>query len=328
MTNVLVIAQHEHGKITVGTLSTITAALKISENCDVLLACDKDECSQTIAAIKSIKTVLVCENPLFLHPLAEDLSAVIQILAKDYTHIFSPATTFGKNVIPRAAAICDGVCLSDITAVISSDTFVRPIYAGNAFETVQVLDQCIFATIRPTAFEAVNIGRSEAVNIAAVESDNQKLLSKITKVSLSENNFHPFEKTQFVSAQTPVQSRPDLSAAKIVLSGGRAFKSVENFKMLEALADKLGAAVGATRAAVDAGFAPNDLQVGQTGKVVAPNLYMAFGISGAIQHVAGIKESKVIVAVNQDPEAPIFQIADYGLVGDIFKILPELLQKI
>lgn len=306
MSKVLVIAQHEKGHLSPATCATIAAAQKIAPQCDVLLASDDDTCSQEIAALNGVDTVWVCLHPRLAHPLAEEMGTIVQSMAKAYTHIFAPATTFGKNFMPRLAALCDVACQSDITQVISADTFVRPIYAGNAFETVQALDKLIIATVRPTAFEAVG---------------NQATPGHIKKLPTP---FVPFEKTQFVSADIPEATRPELTAAKIVVSGGRGFKNAENFKLLESFADQLGAAIGATRAAVDAGFAPNDLQVGQTGKVVAPDLYMAFGISGAIQHIAGIKDSKVIVAVNQDPEAPIFQVADYGLVGDIFTVLPEL----
>lgn len=306
MTKMLIIAQQEEGRLSSVTRSTVSAALKIDPHCDVLLVSDVDRCSQEIALIQGVQNVWICLHPQFAHPLAEDISAVVHAMVPGYTHIFAPATTFGKNFIPRVAALCDVACLSDITAVLSSDTFVRPIYAGNAFETLQALDPFIIATIRPTAFEPAG---------------NQTTPGQI---QMNDKPFVPFEKTRFIAAAHPEVTRPELSAAKIVVSGGRGFKNADNFKMLEHFADQLGAAVGATRAAVDAGFAPNDLQVGQTGKVVAPDLYMAFGISGAIQHIAGIKDSKVIVAINQDPEAPIFQVADYGLVGDIFTVLPAL----
>lgn len=306
MAHILIIAQQEAGHLSPTTRSTATAALKIADQYDVLLMSNSDQCTQELALLQGAKTVWQCLHPALAHPLAEDLSAIVQSMAQGYTHIFAPATTFGKNFMPRVAALCDVACLSDITAVNAAEFFVRPIYAGNAFETIQALEKLIIATIRPTAFEPVG---------------NQTSPGQIQTV---EKPFVPFEKTHFISATHPEVTRPELSAAKIVVSGGRAFKSAENFKMLEHFADQLGAAVGATRAAVDAGFAPNDLQVGQTGKVVAPNLYMAFGISGAIQHLAGIKDSKVIVAINQDPEAPIFQVADYGLVGDLFTLLPEL----
>lgn len=306
MKKVLVIAQIDHNEIAPATAATIAAAQKLGASVDLLLASDNAALSEQAALMAGIAQVRFAQDPRFQHPIAEDLSALIAAIASEYSHVFAPATTFGKNLLPRAAALCDVCCLSDVTQITDPNVFVRPIYAGNAFETVRCQSQPIMATIRPTAFQPV---------------DHQETSVPIEPLAVTQP---AFEKTRYIRLESPENERPDLGIAKIVVSGGRAFKSAENFKKLEALADQLGAAIGATRAAVDAGFAPNDLQVGQTGKVVAPDLYMAFGISGAIQHIAGIKDSKIIVAINQDPEAPIFEVADYGLVGDIFTVLPAL----
>lgn len=307
MDKVLVIAEHHQGKLAAEFLGTLSAAQKISDTIDVLLLGNEieklaEECSE----LSGVKKVWLLSNPIFAHPIAENLQQPILALAPDYTHVMASSSTFGKNIMPRIAAQLDVGQLSDITNVVSADTFQRPIYAGNAFETVQSLDPIKVITVRSTAFDKIT-------------KDQHKAEIETLQVSIT-----PSDQVQFVSEDTPELTRPELTAAKVVVSGGRAFGSAEKFKMLEEIADKLNAAIGASRAAVDAGYVPNDYQVGQTGKVVAPDLYIAIGISGAIQHLAGMKDSKVIVAINKDPEAPIFQIADYGLVGDLFEILPQL----
>lgn len=305
MTKVLVIAEQHHGQLAQATKVAITAATQLGKHCDVLLADETEQLAIQIAALQGVKTVWVITHARFKHVIAEDLAPIIVNTAKSYTHILAPATTFGKNLMPRVAAMLNVAQISDVISIGSEDTFIRPIYAGNAFQKVKSNDPIKVLTIRTTAFEATPEGNQasiEALDVAVV----------------------PFEKVRFVSEETPELTRPELTSARIVISGGRGLKSADNFKMIESIADKLGAAIGATRAAVDAGFVPNDWQVGQTGKVVAPALYIAVGISGAIQHLAGMKDSKVIVAINKDPDAPIFQVADYGLVGDLFEILPEL----
>lgn len=282
-----------------GNQNTQGDVMPINDNMAEALAPNTDR-------IDGDHTLIFAQTPSPINDkMAEALTPNMDTLNNGYTHIFAPATTFGKNVMPRVAALCDVVCQTDVTDILAPDILVRPIYAGNAFETVQVFDRWVIATIRPTAFLPV---------------DEQSTLASIRPLLFS---CPPFKGTQFISSTIKPHVRAELTSAKRVLSGGRAFQNAQNFKLLENLADRLGAAVGATRAAVDAGFAPNEWQVGQTGKVVAPDLYMAFGISGAIQHVAGMKDSKVIVAINQDPQAPIFEVADYGLVGDLFTILPE-----
>ncbi len=306
MSKVLVIAEQFSGKVSPSNAPTIAAALKLAPHCDVLLACDSQAVANDLAMLSGINEVKVIVHPAFAHILAEDLAPVIAKLASDYTHVLVPSTTFGKNLLPRVAALCDVAMVSDVTSIIDAETFMRPIYAGNAFETVTSTDSIQCLTIRSTAFDGV------------------KLSDKPAPINLLNVNIEPNLKVRFIKEETPELTRPELSAAKIVVAGGRGLKSKENFQMVEKLADKLGAAVGASRAAVDAGFVPNDLQVGQTGKVVAPTLYIAIGISGAIQHLAGMKDSKVIVAINKDAEAPIFQVADYGLVGDLFTIVPEI----
>lgn len=306
MVKVLVIAEQHHGHIVPAVYATMGAAKQLAENFDVLYMSDNEALASTLAKREGVQTVWVANHSCFSHPLAEDVAPLIAAMAKDYTHILAPADTFGKNILPRVAAQLDVAQISEITAIKSAEIFTRPIYAGNAFQTVQSHDPIKVMTVRPTAFEAV----SESTQIGAIQPVSYSIV--------------PTEKVRFVSEEAPQLTRPELTAARIVVSGGRGLKSAENFKMIESLADKLGAAIGATRAVVDAGFVPNDWQVGQTGKVVAPSLYIAVGISGAIQHLAGMKDSKVIVAINQDPDAPIFQIADYGLVGDLFEILPAL----
>jgi len=306
MSKVLVIAEQYAGKIASSNAPTIAAALTLATHCDVLLACADQAVASLLTTLAGVNEVKVIIDPAFTHTLAEDLAPIIAKRATDYTHVLAPSTTFGKNLLPRVAALCDVAMVSDVTAIIDADTFMRPIYAGNAFETVKSSDRIKCLTIRTTAFEGVKAGDKQApVNVLDVKVETN-------------------QKVRFISEETPELTRPELTAAKIVVAGGRGLKSKENFQMIERLADKLGAAVGASRAAVDAGFVPNDLQVGQTGKVVAPTLYIAIGISGAIQHLAGMKDSKVIVAINKDAEAPIFQVADYGLVGDLFTIVPEI----
>lgn len=308
---ILVIAEHDNSQIKSGTLNTVTAAQKLGSDVHLLVA--GAGCASAADAAKQIagvSKVLLADAAALAHPLAENLTPLVVDLAKQYSHVLAPATTFGKNLLPRVAALLDVAQISEITAVESADTFVRPVYAGNVMATVQSSDAIKVITVRTTAFEAAAV----AGGAAAVEA-----VSGAADAGLS----------SFVSQELTVSDRPELAAAKIVVSGGRALGSAEQFKaVIEPLADKLGAAVGASRAAVDAGYAPNDYQVGQTGKVVAPQLYVAVGISGAIQHLAGMKDSKVIVAINKDEEAPIFQVADYGIVGDLFSVLPELMTEL
>jgi electron transfer flavoprotein alpha subunit len=304
--SVLVIAEHDNQTLKTATLSAITAAASLGDEIHVLVA--GSQCGKVAvqaASIAGVACVRVADATQYEHALAENLAALIVGLAPGYSHLFAPATTSAKNVMPRVAALLDVAQVSEIVAVESADTFVRPIYAGNVLATVRSADRIKVLTVRTTAFAAApgEGGR------AAIEP-----LAPATEVSAS----------RFVSQQLTRSERPELTSAQRVISGGRGMGSSENFALLDDIADQLGAAVGASRAAVDAGFAPNDYQVGQTGKVVAPQLYIAVGISGAIQHLAGMKDSKVIVAINKDEEAPIFQIADYGVVGDLFKVLPEL----
>lgn len=306
----LVIAEHDNNGIKTATLNTISAAGVLGADIDVLIIghqCQK--VAADAAAIATVKQVLLADNAVYEHQLAENCAELIAQVAKNYNYVLAGATTFGKNLLPRSAALLDSSMISDVIAIKSADTFVRPIYAGNAIATVQSNEPIKLMTIRTTAFAA------------AKKADVQ---ATITRVDTVINN----EASRFEGHKLTESTRPELSSARVVISGGRGLKSAENFRLLETLADKLGAAVGASRAAVDAGFAPNDYQVGQTGKIVAPDLYIAVGISGAIQHLAGMKDSKIIVAINNDPEAPIFEIADFGLVGDLFKILPELQSEI
>ena len=306
----LIIAEHDNAALKPSTLNTVSAALKIGGPVHVLVA--GDQCANAAAAaakIQGIEKVRVADARQYAHPLAESLAALVVSLAEGYSHILAPATTFGKNFLPRVAALLDVAQISDIIAVESPDTFVRPIYAGNALATVQSPDRVKVITVRTTGFEAAKAdGGSATIEPVTASVDAGS--------------------SRFVSQELTKSARPELTAARIIVSGGRGLGNGENFKILEALADKLGAAVGASRAAVDSGFVPNDYQVGQTGKVVAPELYIAVGISGAIQHLAGMKDSKVIVAINKDAEAPIFQIADYGLVADLFQAVPELTSKL
>jgi electron transfer flavoprotein alpha subunit len=308
--SVLIIAEHTHDEIKPSTLNTIAAASQISADIDVLVI--GHNCSGASAAaakIAGVKKVLNCDSEHYTHAIAEKLTPVIMGIAKNYTHILAPATTSGKNLMPRVSALLDVQQISDIISVENDNTFKRPVYAGNVIATVESSDAIKVITVRSTAFDAVaSEGGSASVEDLAPSDD-------VTS-------------THFVKQELTVSDRPELTAASIVISGGRGVGSAENFQIIEALADKLGAAVGASRAAVDAGYVPNDYQVGQTGKIVAPDLYMAVGISGAIQHLAGMKESKVIVAINKDEEAPIFAVADYGLVADLFDVIPELTEKL
>lgn len=308
--SVLVIAEHDHKKIKPVTLNVVAAARKIDTDVHVLVAgTDCSGAALAAANIHGIAKVIKCDAPELSHRLAENMAPVLVELAANYSHVLAPATTFGKNVMPRAAALLDTQQISDITAVHDADTFDRPIYAGNAIATVKSSDPKKLITVRGTAFDPVNSdGGNSPIEDFASKGDAG--ISSFIKQELSESD------------------RPELTAASIVVSGGRGVGSGENFALIEALADKLGAAVGASRAAVDAGYVPNDYQVGQTGKVVAPDLYIAIGISGAIQHLAGMKGSKTIVAINKDEEAPIFGVADYGLVADLFEAVPELTDKL
>jgi len=303
---ILVIAELVEGKITSATLSTVTAATKIGGDVHMLFAGPGSQIENITGVSKNLK----CDDAGLCHGMPENTANLIARIAKDggYSHVLAPATSFGKNVLPRAAALLDSQQVSDITGVVSADTFVRPIYAGNAIATVQSSDAVKFITVRGTAFDKAAPGGSAVMEDVTGTGD----------AGLA----------TFAGAEVSKSERPELTAARVVVSGGRGFGSGDNFKMIEALADKLGAAIGASRAAVDAGYVPSDYQVGQTGKVVAPDLYIAVGISGAIQHLAGMKDSKVIVAINKDPDAPIFQIADYGLVGDLFEIMPQLTAKL
>ncbi|WP_439891741.1 electron transfer flavoprotein subunit alpha/FixB family protein [Ralstonia sp. 25C] len=303
----LVIAEHDNQSIKAATLNTVTAAAQCGGDVHVLVAgAGCGAAAQAAAQIAGVTKVLVADAPQFADGLAENVAEQALAIAGNYSHILAPATAYGKNILPRVAAKLDVAQLSDITKVDSPDTFERPIYAGNAIATVQSADKVKVITVRGTAFDpAAATGGS-----AATEN-----LTAVADAGIS----------QFVSREVTKSDRPELTAAKIIVSGGRGVGSGENYtKVLTPLADKLGAALGASRAAVDAGFVPNDYQVGQTGKIVAPQLYIAVGISGAIQHLAGMKDSKVIVAINKDPEAPIFQVADYGLVGDLNTVVPEL----
>lgn len=303
--SVLVIAEHDNAELKPATLNTVAAATQLGD-VDILVA--GDNCSavaDTAAKIAGVGKVLKADAPALKTGLAENIAPMIVELSSSYSHILAPATTHGKNIMPRVAALLDVAQISEITSVVSADTFVRPIYAGNALATVQSADSIKIITVRTTGFDAAP---AEGGSAALEDVPN------IMDAALS----------SFVGQELTVSERPELTSAKVVISGGRGMQSGENFPMLEEIADKLGAAVGASRAAVDAGFVPNDYQVGQTGKVVAPDLYIAVGISGAIQHLAGMKDSKVIVAINKDEEAPIFQVADYGLVDDLFEAVPAL----
>lgn len=307
--SVLVFAEHDNSQLKADTLKTIAAAQAMGGEIHLLVAGHNCQAVADAASkVNGVAKVLVADNAAYEHQLAENVSLLVTELAADYDHIVATALTTGKNFMPRVAALLDVAQISDIIAVESSDTFVRPIYAGNAIATVQSLDSKKVITVRPTGFNAVATdGSAEVV-----------ALDKSTDAGTSSH----------VNDELSVSERPDLGAAGVVISGGRGMQNGDNFKLLDGIADKLGAAIGASRAAVDAGFVPNDMQVGQTGKIVAPDLYIAVGISGAIQHLAGMKDSKIIVAINKDAEAPIFQVADYGIVADLFDALPELESKL
>ena len=312
--SVLVLAEHDNRALKPATLNAVTAASEIvaklsgAAGGDVHILVAGKECrpvAEAATQVAGVAKVLLADDAAYEHGIAENLAPLVVKLAANYSHVLAPATTSGKNLMPRVAALLDVMQISDISAVEGPDTFVRPIYAGNALATVQSKDKIKNITVRGTAFApAAATGGN-----AAIETIEKAEAPGIT---------------EFVGAELSKSERPELTSARIIISGGRGMQSGDNFHLLEKVADKLGAAVGASRAAVDAGFVPNDYQVGQTGKIVAPELYIAVGISGAIQHLAGMKDSKVIVAINKDEEAPIFQIADYGIVGDLFKILPEL----
>ena len=305
----LVIAEHDKSHLRGGTANAVTAAREMGGDVHVLVAGSGARAAADAASgLAGVTKVLHVDAAHYDGGIAENYAALVAGLAKGYTHVVASASAFGKGFMPRVAALLDVAQVSEISAVESADTFVRPIYAGNAFATVQSADAIKVVTVRSTGFEAAAAGGSASVEVAPAGPDKGQ--SKVLSQELTQS------------------SRPELGGARRVVSGGRGLASGENFKMLEVLADKLGAAIGASRAAVDSGYVPNDCQVGQTGKIVAPELYIAVGISGAIQHLAGMKDSKVIVAINKDPEAPIFQVADYGLVGDLFQIVPELTQKI
>jgi len=302
---ILVIAEHDNKQLKTGTTNTIAAATKLGADVSVLVA--GHECAEVAAAVAKVPgvtKVLVADAAHYVMPLAENMAALVVSIAGQFTHVLAPATGFGKNFMPRVAALLDVAQISDISGIESADTFVRPIYAGNVLATVQSKDKIKVITVRITAFDpAAGEGSAATENVAAVADSGL---------------------TQFKGQEVTKSARPELTAARVIVSGGRGMGNGENFKILEALADKLGAAVGASRAAVDSGFVTNDYQVGQTGKIVAPELYIAVGISGAIQHLAGMKDSKVIVAINKDAEAPIFSVANYWLVEDLFKAVPEM----
>lgn len=306
---ILVIAEHGNSVLKADTAKTVAAAAQIGGDIHVLVAGQGVESvAQAAAKLAGVSKVLVADSSVYAHQLAEDVAALVVANAAGYSHILAPATTFGKNFLPRVAALLDVAQVSDIIAVESADTFVRPIYAGNAIATVQSADAVKVLTVRSSAFNGV-----AETGSAAIEAIAAGAASGVAA---------------FVSEELTKSERPELTAARVIISGGRGMQNGDNFALLNGIADKLNAAIGASRAAVDAGFVPNDMQVGQTGKIVAPDLYIAVGISGAIQHLAGMKDSKVIVAINKDPEAPIFQVADYGLVADLFQVLPELEAKL
>ena len=304
--SILVVAEHNNNEIKGSTLNTVTAASKIGGDVSVLVAgSESSSAAEQASKIAGISSVIHVDDPIYKNFLAEDLGNLVASIAEGFNYILAPATTYGKNFLPRVAAKLDVQQISDIISVEDADTFKRPIYAGSCIATVKSNDSVKVITVRTTAFDASPITDS------SVTVNSGDVVDSLNNAS-------------FVSDEIAESDRPELTAAEVIVSGGRALGSSENFKIIEALADKLGAAVGASRAAVDAGYVPNDYQVGQTGKIVAPTLYIAIGISGAIQHLAGMKDSKVIVAINKDEDAPIFQVADYGLVGDLFEAVPEL----
>ena len=308
--SVLVIAEHDNQSVKSATLNTVAAAAKIGGDIVVLVAGSNcGAAAKAAAAIAGVRRVLAVDAPHYKDQLAENMALLVGSLSGGYTHVLLPANSFGKNLAPRVAALLDLAQISDIVAVVSADTFVRPIYAGNALATVQSKDRIKVITVRTTGFDAV-LANGGSAAVEALQAGTDAGLSSLVGRALTKSE------------------RPELTSARVVVSGGRGMGSGDNFKILEPLADRLGAAMGASRAAVDAGFVPNDWQVGQTGKIVAPELYIAVGISGAIQHLAGMKDSRVIVAINKDEEAPIFQVADYGIVGDLFKIVPDLVKEL
>ena len=303
--SILVIGEHDNESLRPSTLNVVTAAKVLGDSVDVLIAGSNCQAAaEEAATVSGVARVLMADDPALADGLAENVAPLIQSIAQNYSHVLAPATTYGKNLLPRAAALLDVQQISDISAIESEDTFVRPIYAGNAMATVRSSDSLKLITVRTTSFEAAEQAGSSSIEAISGGVDAQL--------------------STFAGEELTRSERPELTTADIIVSGGRGMQSSENFAMLEALADKLGAAVGASRAAVDAGYVPNDYQVGQTGKVVAPSVYIAVGISGAIQHLAGMKDSKIIVAINKDEEAPIFQVADYGWVADRFEAVPQL----
>ena len=321
---ILVLAEHDHRSISPATLNTCSAAKALAAltGGDVAVLVAGENCggaARDAAGIEGVTKVLHADDGAFAHPLAENLTELVLSVADGYGHILFPATTFGKNVAPRVAALLDVQQISDIVEITAPDTFVRPVYAGNALATVQSRDTVKVITVRTTAFEKAETG-GEKAETGGEKAEAGGGAAEIEAIAARSGP----ALSRFISADLSVSERPELTSARIIISGGRGMGSADNFKLLEQIADHLNAAIGASRAAVDAGFVPNDYQVGQTGKIVAPELYIAVGISGAIQHLAGMKDSKVIVAINKDEEAPIFQVADYGIVGDLFKVLPEL----
>lgn len=307
--SILVLAEHHDGQLAAATAHVVAAAQAIGGDIDVLVAGENvGAVADAAAKLDGVNKVRVADHAVYAHQLAEPMSALLVELADSYSHVLAAASTTGKNILPRVAALKDVAQLSEVLEVVDADTFKRPIYAGNAIATVKSADSLKVITVRTTGFDAV--GASGSASVENVDTVVENTQSTFLKQELAESD------------------RPELGGARVVISGGRGMGSGENFKLLDGIADKLGAAIGASRAAVDAGFVPNDMQVGQTGKIVAPELYIAVGISGAIQHLAGMKDSKVIVAINKDEDAAIFQVADYGLVGDLFEILPELESKL
>ena len=308
--SILVIAEHDNNELKGATLNTIAAGAAIGGDIDILVAgTDCGSVAEAASQVPGVRKVLVADKETYKNSLAENVGNLVAELAEGYSHILAPATTNGKNFMPRVAAKLDVSQISDISAVISEDTFERPIYAGNCIATVQSSDSIKVITVRTTGFDACEASGGSA-ELTSIDNDTDAGVSSFVKEEIAESD------------------RPELTAADVVISGGRGMQNGDNFSLLNGIADKLGAAIGASRAAVDSGFVPNDMQVGQTGKIVAPDLYIAVGISGAIQHLAGMKDSKVIVAINKDEEAPIFQVADYGLVADLFDALPELESKL
>ena len=308
--SILVIAEHDNKELKVATLNTVAAASEIGGDIEILIAGNEcEDVANQAAQIPGVKKILLADKPAYANFLPENIGSLVAEIGSSYTHILTPATANGKNFLPRVAASLDVAQVSDISAVVSQDTFERPIYAGNCIATVQSTDSVKVITVRTTGFDACEAsGGSSPIEVVDLDKD----------LAIS----------SFMKEEIAVSDRPELTAADVVISGGRGMQNGDNFSLLNGIADKLGAAIGASRAAVDSGFVPNDMQVGQTGKIVAPDLYIAVGISGAIQHLAGMKDSKVIVAINKDEEAPIFQVADYGLVADLFEALPELESKL